>query len=107
MMAAILQNLMDGSAPWSGAEGRGPQGGRPMSKGMESAHPAGRHASCLGSHVHYLNDTSSRLARCADQDQHLMPRLPKASDTTRPQVIVSPPLTAARAVADPKRPLGG
>src|SRR3954468_981472 len=68
MMAAILRNLMDGSAPWSGAEGRGPQSGRPMSKGMESAHPAGRHASHLGSHVYYIDDTSSRLVCCAAQD---------------------------------------
>ena len=33
-----------------------------MSKGVESAHPAGRHLSCLGSHVYY-NDGWSQMVR--------------------------------------------
>src|SRR4051812_7783534 len=31
---------------------------------MESDHPAGRHASCLGSHVYYRYDVSSRSVHC-------------------------------------------
>src|SRR5258705_5734269 len=70
-MMAFLQSLMEAppGKPRKMRERTAKRLTHGVSKGVESAHPAGKHASCLGSHVYSCYDVTSRLVRHADRDR--------------------------------------